>query len=245
MTYFHNNIVEVLETNTFNFIDVEDSALEDASYTMSYDLSEKAWISYHDYIPDYIFSLRSKVISFFGSDILLHNSGDKCKFYKDKIYESIVSPVFKTKYKDKNIVKSFLLLNVSWISDVFKNNIQKQDKTINYISLHNSYQSTGKIELVPFKKGINSESQYGLCNIRIVKSYWNFNKFRDMVKDKEIQVFNSEALNTKEGFINNMNLLSKIGRFVDSYLKIILYIDNSNNEEVSLYDIQITSKEGF
>lgn len=234
---------------------------EDKSCTISYnpDLNKGrgGWLSFHDYKPDLLSNSRTKVISFKQditgeSNLYIHNEGNtKGIYYKESLnnqipYNFIIDIVFNgyshnekgetVKNSGKSIFESI------WFKTEFKNDIYNFLETFNYITVRNDYQCSGKITL-------DFSTVIGEGNIRRIKEYWKFNKFRDIV------VHNTNSPNDFVNFIEDIYNDFKVidsslnpsmdsfekRRFNHSYVIFRLEYDNISNSEASLIDV--TDKE--
>jgi hypothetical protein len=167
-------------------------------FTLSYSLTDRIWISFHDYAPDYYFSNNNTFFGFKDNKVHKFNSlTKKAKYLEGNINPFYISLVYN---RDPNINK--LYFNTNWISEVYDidGNLNLH-KTLTSIQAKTNYQDIGEIQLVPFTSyGINH-------NIRAERSTWHFNKLRDANSDvfKRKPLVGNYAIITYK-FNNNPNL---------------------------------------
>lgn len=195
-----------------------------SSFTLSYSPDANdgkgAWVSFHDYTPDYMFNTRTKVYSFKGLKVYQHNSATKTAAYYDgTIYPSYIVPVMNEAPNDRKYFRS-----INW-----KSEIQKLDgtsifnKTFTKIMLYNSYQCSGDIAI-----------SYPL-NIFNAETTWNFNNFYDIVRDRSLPFMNASGLITSN--LNSTLAWYKQRRFVDKWVAVKFLYDNIDQNMLFLYDV--------
>ena len=210
---------EIIDNNTY--IDLD---LEDCDLTLSYSFIKETWISSHDYFPDYAFRTRNnKLYSFKNKSLYLHNSNERGLFYDNVKFSSYMTPVFNEDFK------YFLLNSLSWETDLFKNNKRILNKTWSKISLHNSYQSTIELDLIPY----DSFCEIQNSNTKRVKNLWFFNHFRDNVINSQYVSFMERNCNV-DNVVTNVEEENCINykRFLDSFVIVKLEYDNEEDLEL-------------
>lgn len=142
------------------------SIVKEDGYTLSYSFDTNSWISYHNYIPKVLTSLKTKVLSCgIVGEIHQHNDDSvRGKYYDETVYPSTIGLA-------QSVDIDALFTHMSWRTLVYDTEINR-DLTFDKIQLRNGYQDTGEIALVPFT------SIYANSNVRKMNNYWNFNKFR-------------------------------------------------------------------
>jgi hypothetical protein len=234
-------------------VELEDvTDLDDASYTISFTSVDNSWVSFHDYIPEGIWSGRdtetSSLISLFNGFLYRHNDHDSVgTFYENKTYPSYITPVFTTPYKTEKGTLPMQLVNVSWNTDVEAigtSDLELQNMTLSSISLHTSYQSTNEQTLIPFDTNKTIQQNYDVYNTRKVRSYWNFNKFRDMIVNNNVETFTEFlddcVINT--GNVNPTKANELLRRLEDDYVILKLKFNNALQLDLKIFDVSIQSK---
>lgn len=157
---------------------------EETSFTLSFSLDENEnyWVSYHDYIPDYLFSTNNDFFAFNltsgASRIYKMNSPTKkAKYFTSFGVEAIMNTSISIVYNQLPKINK-IFFNTNWISEFFNNlGVINLNKTLTKIRITTNYQDTGDIILTPF-------STFGADhNIRAERSTWNFNKMKDANAD--------------------------------------------------------------
>lgn len=256
-TYF-NNVVPPLECEK-TFDDFEwDSVydIQNVSYTKSYYPDSDTWFSYHDYIPKGIFKIGTKLVSIDDDNIYEHNVGNRGKYYKGIYYKSLLSPVLKSPYRTRDKFYPAIFTAIHYRTDFIKDKKVLRNVNFSRMSFHNSYQSSNKIDIVPFDSKQDIYSQYDLANVRLIKNNWSFNNFRSLVANNHILNFEEWStindivfnLNISEGGIYNNNLnpdesFEILKKMNDEYMIILIEFDNtSENIKFVMHDITFTSK---
>lgn len=206
--------------------------IKDRSYTISFSLNARqgkgAWASFHSYKPGiYLYNENNFFSALNGPDIYIHNDKNNMGMFFGLRYATFVDPVVR----DKPGIK-MMLQSISWICDVEDENINHYDKTLTHIGVYNNNQSSGLVPVIPFTNARNEENK------------WNFNKFRDIIKDR------SKPFMTDRGdFITN-NHNSQMAyyekrRFRDTFFIIRLQYDNTDNKFLYLYELLANVLQAF
>lgn len=238
---------EIIDNNIY--LDIDESVLIDRSYTVSYYFETQTFLSFHDWIPDILFSLRdNQLISFKDNTLYYHNKLDSyCKFYDEKIYESYLTPVFSTLIKENEDSRRYpvILQNINWNCDINDIERRRLDKTFNYISVHDSYQSSIRNKIILYDDKCTHIENYRNYNCRRVKNHWEFNRFKDDIINKNKRSLNELITDIKE--VNVATSLCKQDfvskkRFIDDWFIIKLVYDNKEQLEMLFYDLNFTFK---
>jgi len=221
-------------------IDISDSN----SKTLSFNLDWQRWVAEHDYYPQY-YNNTNKV-NYAGINIIdfdnpspvstadtyitnKENTKTGKYFYNTDpiIYESFTDLLFNSRYDLSKWYKSVL-----WRSTVVDNNGKNiYEKTINAILLYTDYQCSGRIEL--------DTEQFSL--VRNSEGIWNFNDFRDMVK-------NSNSLPIVENGtfdVNKVHLTRswfEKSDFISNFIVIRLIMDNINNTRTHIHNVNVEAR---
>lgn len=187
------------------------------SFTLSYSPDIEGFVSYHDYIPDYMFNTRSKVFSIKDLTVYLHNHTNKATYY-DGVYPSYIEPIFN----DGGITKYFGSIN--WQTELINPSITSLfHKTFTKILLYNSYQCSGEIDLIYPTNIFNSETT------------WNFNNFYDIVVDRSLPFMDANGL-ILANLSTNLAWF-KQRKFTDKWIAVRLIYNNTDQNTLFLYDV--------
>lgn len=147
--------------------------VENKSFTLSYSLETKSWISFHTYYPQWWLYNYNIPFTFFkgnniNSSIYSFNEDFKNGIYYTNIpQQSYIEFVFN---EQSTINK--LLENVSWESTYIRDDLSIDGfQTFNKIQITNSYQDT---EIIDLK--IASNYRDSSANLAKKTGIWNFNK---------------------------------------------------------------------
>jgi hypothetical protein len=190
------------------------------NFTLSYDPSGK-WISFHDYIPDMYIADRKNFYSIEQNRLYIHNSPVR-EFYGvpfvSRIDFTFSQPVPQTK----------LLASVKWVSEVKNGDLNQQRRTFNKIMVYNSYQCSGEIVLTE-------------RNLAYVENEWRFNKFMDIVNNRNLPFLEDYEL--IDANINPNLPYFKQRKFIDKYFVIRMFYNNTLSKDIYLYDIEAMARE--
>lgn len=133
-------------------------------YTLSF--RDNVFVSFHDFLTSRIFSVGKRIYSVNKSEIWKHDSIRFSNYY------GVNYPAFIDYLTNGNINK--YLFSISWITSVQENN-KNYDYTQTFHKAHirTENQCSGTIKLNNFNE------------IRISQGVWNFNMFRDLLKQDQ------------------------------------------------------------
>jgi hypothetical protein len=190
------------------------------NFTLSYDPSGK-WISFHDYIPDMYIADRKNFYSIEANELYIHNSPVR-EFYGVP-FVSRIDFVFS-----QPIPQTKSLASVKWISEVKNGDLNQQRRTFNKVMVYNSYQCSGEVMLTE-------------KNIAYVENEWRFNKFMDIVNNRNLPFLEDYEL--IDANINPNLPYFKQRKFIDKYFVIRMFYNNTLSKDIYLYDIEAMARE--
>jgi hypothetical protein len=199
----------------------------ETSWTLTYSLKSKGWVSYHSYTCNVLFNLvyRTHSINIDYNNLYGHNSKTLKGTYHDQMIstDSYVDIIFNG---DTPINKIFS--SIYWNSDIIENNNAANNrKTISRIFIYNNYQASAEIDVVNLK------------NARKAGGRWACNDFRDILTDDAREAL---APILKDGSIDpNVIDINKAwykkNRFRNNYIIVRFIFDNINDELLYLHDV--------
>jgi len=161
-------------------------------FTLSYSTTEKYWVSWHDYYPNYVFYNRIGTFSILNLPILNSTSNTIHKHNainnKGGYFNSSRTPYscyIDVIFNDYPTI-SKLIETIFWQTDVLVNDVNKWNLTFTHIVVYNDTQCSDIIELN--KDGEWFDAMTG----RTIHDSWYFNNFRDCT-----------LVNTKQQLSNN------------------------------------------
>lgn len=242
----------------FNQIDFTNTEyFENKSFTMSFSLKNKSWVSWHSYIPRMYIGTPNNLYSFVERDnsVYLHNNEKSfCKFY-GKTYPFIVE-LNSVSNPVQTRIWNHLALNamVNRYSIQHNQLVPDNNHFFEIMTLYNERQLSGAIHLKVksakpnpedwFMQQIENHNHEAIVNK--VEDTWYINDFRDFVTDINEPLFSKEWIDIKNQFpidkvINQMAVdfnkdWTQLESFRGKYLTIRLayYGVDSDN------DIQLT-----
>lgn len=204
-------------------------------FTASYCSDTKQWICLHDYHPNYIFTTRNGMYAGVNSNFQLykHNSDTlKGIFYDGIMYDSYIDVPFNEK---QDITKIFA--NFNWITIVQRlDGVVMDNETLTDIMIYNSNQCSGKLNL---------QADGGLWfgkDARNTEETWNFNKFRDLVKDTNNRfIDNYGELITSN--INNNKAWFEKSKFISKFVIVRFIYNNVNQRDIHIVSVDTNQRE--
>ncbi len=205
------------------------------SWTISYNPSNKTWVSYHDYIPDYLFSTVDNITyGIKDSRFYIQNiptGTQKGRFYGATIYSSYIDQVSNQETgEDKEYTE------ISWVSESYPNlyvtgqpnNNLNYTNTFTHLTVRTPDRCTGRI---PLSLNNNFDLLY-TANIRNLNRTWYFNDFRDIALQTGFtQGFYSNYTIDPTKLNTNMEWYDR-RKFVDKYLICRYEYDNITNNRL-------------
>lgn len=143
------------------------AGIDDCSFTISYDVDNKFWVSFHDYIGSYFFNtqdathvVKNNNLLSIGAIYKMNSNTSKTIYFgntfisNENEYEYIADPP-KESYIDlvfnSNIEKDKALDAISWITKKFdENGLVINNKTISKIIVYSDKQCTGEIDITAY-----------------------------------------------------------------------------------------------
>lgn len=216
------------------------------SYTLSYSLLTKQWVSFHSYIPYGYITMPDNLYSYTHQNNIIY------KHNQDYHYQSFYgkNQPFIIEYVDKTMSTN-LTDYITFKTTCLKYDIDTDEllevklKTFNQAIIYNSRQCSGLLEL-RFKDESNylqeqiQDNDYTL--IDKTEEDFNINDFRDIRTDYSKPIFNSNVNNRlyeyKDKILNEITLdknknWTELEPFRDKYLIIRLIFNNFDNQNYS------------
>jgi hypothetical protein len=180
-----STLIEVAFDNTDYF--------ENHSWTLSYDLKKKCWVSFHSYQPNFMFNDHFTYYTFINQfnvevrDIWKHNVRNYQTYYDVK-YDHILEIVLNNDAIQEKIFGSMQLISNSYkYSNVGDYYIQAGNTTFDRFLIYNEYQSSHIrdliVKLTPYQSLSLAVNE---TLIDRTDNYWRFNRFRDITIDRDL-----------------------------------------------------------
>lgn len=195
------------------------------SYSPEANEGQGAWISRHGYKPHVIYSNRSGVFAVDNTQYKLfkHNSlTKKCIFYNGVKQRSYIDVVVND---SPELTKRFD--NVNWISVSSSAGVNSQTESITNLIVYNDTQCSGDVDLKA-----EGGAWYGK-DARNSEGTWNFNKFRDLVKNISLPFLDSKNEVISSNISTNKSWYDK-SKFISKYVIFRLIHDNENQQDVHI-----------
>jgi hypothetical protein len=209
---------------------------KDAQYEFTLSFCDGIWVSFHTYKPHVLTYNRNGLFAIDNTStpikLFKHdNPLTKCIFYDGLIAESYIDVPFNM---SPEITK--VLTSINWLSDIIKNDgsVQK-DETITHLIVFNNNQCSGIIDLKEDKN-----LWYGK-DAKNVEDTWNFNNFRDIIKNKDSPIFDNKNQLILSN-INNFKAWFDKSRFISKFVIVRFISDNISQNDLHIIGVNATFK---
>ena len=224
----------------------------DKSYTISYSFNNKAWISFHSFIPDYYLWDRNNYYTVKDKLIYRHNVQCKYNNYYGKIEPYVIELVVGTKPSNYSTMFESIQFNCETYKCVEDNCsiVYIDEETFNKLLVYNSNQTTGIMD-IQINKGQYLRNQLEYPNILVDKSrrHFSLNKLRDYSSEfayNNLSMFTSNGVcncdidkQFNTAYIDSNKYYMQLQKLKDKYLVVRLILDNKDNIQL-LMDSLIT-----
>ena len=237
---------------------------ENKSFTISFSMLSNTWVSFHSYLPFFYYSDQYNYFSSISNEIFKHNIiGSHQKFYGTD-YPYILETVSVSNPMTTRLWEDITLETYARTWDpTNKDYYDVRWKTFNYITLYNSRQTTGELEMIVKDTQADPEDYYEQqttnSNTSIVidrkERDWHVNDFRDMRIDYTIPMFTKDwsALSSSYPIDKVINITSidpdkdwyNQESFRDKYLIIRLRFANFEEVELTTNFVIETEQQSF
>lgn len=214
---------------------------QNKSYTISFDMDLNGWVSFHSYLPNFLFNTSNKWYSYKDSGVYEHNLGDFQTYYGDKYSYVIEQPIIQN-FIQSNITNTIQFVthatNYDSTYEVWKH---VPLSTFDKIWIYNDYQSTGVLDMIVADNNDPFQSiAYNAGEILANKSdkFWNINGHFNYVT---AQPFYSKSWDdikadyfTDKTPVNTSYVLSQteLERFRDGYVNCRFIYENPDNNRL-------------
>lgn len=161
---------------------------ENKSWTISYNLEDNKWVSWHSYLPNFAYNNRHKYYTYTRNNnyIWKHNDNNYTNYY------GIQNPFIIEYVNTKDALNTKIINSINYIANVQqydanrKNWLDIKNETFTQGLFYNDTQSTGKLDLIlknnidPFASVLGTFDPSEIL-VERTESNWNINNIRDMV----------------------------------------------------------------
>ena len=183
-----------------------------ASWTISYDIKSKAWISFHDWKPDFALSTRNGFLTSIGNSTWKHN--DRCDLYAN--FYNVNYP-FEIEYVQNQGQDVTTVRNIEYALECYTYDEDCYDRyhvlneNFDRAVIYNSEQISGNLNLVLSPISAYAQLSYPIINTSSidilyskVEQKYRFNQFWDITNDRAVQIpmWDTEP----NGYIRNINI---------------------------------------
>lgn len=207
-----------------------DISLTDKSWTASFNPITKSWVSYHDYQPNYMFSLvNGKSYAIYNNKIYQMNTGAPGTYLGNSTPFSWFVDVVQN--PDPAQDKVFVAAN--WMTESYSSaGVPDYTDTFTHLTARSWDHATGRLDLSAFSEvdGLYQE------NIRNLNRVWYYNSLRDIVISSGfVGDFYSNYTLDPLKLNTNMSWFDQ-RRITDKFLILRLEYDNLSGNRVLLLD---------
>ena len=156
-----------------------------SSFTASYSPELGRWVSYHDYVPNYLFSTRNQRVYSINNNggvainqgIFRHNIGDKGLYYNSEEVSPTPFPFIVDLVFNSQVETNKLFQSIEWVTEsVTPANAHDFNDTFDFITISTNYKTTNRIELERLVNIFATNE----ANIRNNETTWSFNNIRNV-----------------------------------------------------------------
>ena len=211
------------------------------SFTASFDISNKLWKSYHEYIPHYYFSDRGNNLyscvydTANRSHSFYKNSDGRYGVYyfenPDNPKPMIVDVVFNN---EPDIAKYYQWFE--WLTVTKNTDVPILKDTFDRIVVYSEDKCSGVIPVV------QKTNMYSEHNTSKAEGKWRFNKFRNIVENPRFLSTFYGDYDIIESRLNPNYPWYKKGRFIDRYVVVRFIYDNTNNYTFQIIDVNAITR---
>ncbi len=148
------------------------------SWTITYNPLKKAWVSYHDYVPDCLYTDNSgTLISLKDNGFYLNN--ESTGIVKGVYYDATVYPSFIDVAYNPDPEQEKLFVGLNWVTESYPIGSTSLDynNTLTHITVRSPDHCSGRIELSRYTE----LDGFYASNTRNVTRTWYFDELRDFV----------------------------------------------------------------
>jgi hypothetical protein len=171
---------------------------ENKSYTISFSVLTNSWISFHSYLPLFYYSDHYTYYSSISNAIYKHNIIGSHQKYYETLYSHLIETVSISNPMATRLWSDILLETYARTWDAVNQDYYDiRNVTFNYLTLYNSRQISGELNMIVKDTQANPQDYYEQqttnSNTSIVidrkERDWHINDFRDMRIDYLISMF--------------------------------------------------------
>lgn len=215
--------------NCYWFEDIQLAEARNKSFTMSYSLLGKTWVFFHDYIPDMYIHSREKLFNVSNSELYENNANRPGRYHNQSEQKPFfIDVIFQNGF-------NLILENINWVTEFLDaNNVDYNDKTLSHISIWNSHQHSGRIDL-------STETYAKAFTARNTKGTWSLKDFRNVLIEKNVKFVEDlfsdfllipDTADTEQAWY-------KKELFTDKWFCVRFEFDNSTDNTVILHDTTV------
>ena len=235
--------------------EVIDAIQYDKSWTLSFDLDSKKWISWHSYLPNMYIYTADKFYSWIygNSGIWRHNKIDNYQTFYGELYPFIVDYISMSNPLITKIFDAIAVIcNAEKYDAGTEEFIDIDDVFFNKIVAYNSRQCTGELDIKVKNKDLdeyylinqvdNTDSNEIIANKK--EKTWYLNNLRDVRINYQEPIFKSDALSKQDNYfidkVLNMDSMSfsksweELESLRDKYLAVRFIFDKFADIKLSL-----------
>lgn len=203
------------------------------SWTASYNPHKKIWVSYHSYIPDYMFSTVDGTLYAIKDNVFYlvnRQDGVKGVYFDEEPAPSLIDVVYAEQYTDK------VFTNSAWVTEAYPNtyvNGQPSRQldyftTFTHITLRTPEHCTGRIPLVRMSDFDDSLD----ANLRNLNRTWYFNDIRDIVLEPDFMLGFYDDFEIDPAKLDTNTEWFDSRKFIDKYVTCRYEFDNQEDKRL-------------
>jgi hypothetical protein len=198
--------------------------VEDASITLSFDMTENSWVSEHEYTPNTMVADQVDVFSTYSNKLFKHNAPNK----KGKYYnQGVIKAWFVDMVVNQAPGVTKRLVSLEWFTesiDDLNPEFADTTQTFNQLMVYNRQQCSGYVNITS-------------TNAKRVENKWRMSQFRDIVLSRSSPFLNKRGALIQSNINPTPDWFGK-RYFVDEFFVIRMLSTNNSNKTLYLYNVK-------
>lgn len=227
--------------STTETVDIKNTTyFENKSFTLSYSFLTNSWISYHSYLPYYLFNDSD---SFYSNECYKHNEGNFQTYYGVK-YDHMIDLIAKNTPTETKLTTN--LCYASNVSEKYSDGtFFPVNSTFTKGVFYNTNQSSGYQDIV-VKQPFNLNADLNQVYATNVDNKWRLNDLRSISVDNTKPVWSKDWNDLLTNYwidkvptnVNYLKSLFEVERFRDYYFGVRLFFNPIENYKINTDIVQ-------
>ena len=174
---------------------------ENKSFTISFSLLTKTWVSFHSYLPLFYSQDQNTFYSANGETEWKHNIQGLHQKYYGTLYSHIIETVSVSNPLNTRLWEDLQLQTIAQkYNSTSQDYYELKNVTFNYLTVYNHRQISGEVQMIPKDAQVNPQDYFENQTVNNATSIvinrterdWTINDFRDLRIDYTLPMFTKE-----------------------------------------------------